>query len=374
MEDKSIQKGLEQDAQIIRERIPMDITQANADKIAESLRLFMAENDYSGADIGRMIGMTSGVISQFLNGKYKHNLEELINKIVNLVNSVESRGRKPRGPTFVETTVARKIGTLIANTDAFSREEGKIGIIIGDSGCGKSRCLQAYAEANQNSLYVQLDKRMYSTMIFTEIANHKRLHLNITGSLAVVTQHLIEHLENRHITIILDEASSLNVSQLDLLRQIISVKSRCPLILAGNEALLNTIMLPTVRRGFESLDQFRSRLMSILDLNALSSEGGGGLYTAEDIQKLYQYGGIRLHSDAISLLRKICNTAGSSRLWFCTCVIGAIHTAKDIQEKGIDAKCIRAAVKQLNLPDRWLPMVVREAEKEDEQKRVAKSA
>jgi hypothetical protein len=366
MKDNGIQKGLEQDARLIKERIPMNVTKANAEKIAESLAAFMMERNFTQADIARMLGISGSQISQFLNNKYEGNLNDLTNKIVNLINSYELKGRHPRGAQYVETTIAKRIGALIANTETLSDEEGKIAVIIGDSGSGKTRCLQAYAEANKNSIYIQLDSSMYSTLIFAAIA--KELNLDSSGSLATITQRLIEHLQNRHIIIIIDETSSLNVTQLNQLRQVIVCKSRCPLILAGNADLLKTIMLPTTRRGFESLDQFRSRLMSILDLSALAGNKDGGLYTAEDIRKLYEYGGIRLTQDAISLLRKICRTPGSGRMRTCSHIIAALHTAGVVAEKGkIDAALIIAAIEQLDLPIKTrLPVTVKDAEEEEQ--------
>jgi len=367
MEDKGIQGDLERDARIIKERIPMDMTKASADKVAESLRLFMNENGYSNADVARSLDISESIISQIKNGKYHHNLEIYINKIVNLINSEDRKGRRPRGPKYVETTIAMKIGALISHTDAMSDEEGAIAVIIGDSGSGKTKCLQAYSEANRNSIYVQLDKTMYSTMIFAAIA--KKLHLDESGSLAMISQRLVEKLQNMHIIIMLDEGSSLSVSQLDLLRQIIVVKSRCPLILAGNGDLLKTILLPTAKRGFESLDQFRSRLTSILDLNALAGNKSGGLYTAEDIRKLYQYGGIRLTDDAVTLLRKICSTPESGRMRTCHRIIVSMHTSSKIIAVGkIDAEQILTAIKQLNLPNKArLPVTFEEVEPEQTQ-------
>ncbi|MGD0077060.1 MAG: AAA family ATPase [Sedimentisphaerales bacterium] len=339
------------------------MTKAEAAKKADALRLFMNEQNLAQADIARMLDVSSSKISQFLANKYPGNLDELVNKVVNLINSYDRKSRQDRGPQFVDTAIAKKIGALIANTEAACDDEGKIAVIIGDAGSGKTRCLQAYAEANKNSIYVQLDSTMYSTLIFAAMA--KELHLDSSGSLATVTQRLVEHLQNRHIIIILDESSSLNVSQLNQLRQIIVCKSRCPLILAGNGDLAKTILLPTTRRGFESLDQLRSRLTGILDLSALAGNKDGGLYTPEDIRKLYEYGGVRLTQDAISLLRQICKSPGSGRMRTCQYIITALHTAGVAQ---ITAALIYKAIKQLDLPVKSrLPVEILEDQNEETQ-------
>jgi len=154
------------------------------------------------------------------------------------------------------------------------------------------------------------------------------------------------------------------VRQLNQLRQIVSVKGRCPLILAGNRQLLSTVMQQHTRREHESLDQFTSRLIGVLNLDEVAADKGGGLYTVDDIRKLYEYGGIRLTGDAVSTLRSICRTAKSGRLRTCSVIIAALHTS---QAAYIDATFVLAAIEQLQLPVRaWLPVVTRDIAAEEE--------
>jgi len=349
MADKSIQQGLEQDARRVEERIPIDMAKKKMDKIATSLRAFMRERRLSQASVAKSIGVSTSQLSQFLSGKYKGNLEELVNKVVNLINSVTRKENRVRNKPFIETSVAKRIGTLITQTEAFSEDEGKIGLIVGDGGHGKSHCLREYAQANKNTIYVELDGAMSPTMLFAEIA--KKIGVDPSGSLSAVTRGVIDGLANRHIIVMLDEASDLTVKQLNQLRQIIVVKARCPLILAGNRHLRGTVMRPTVKRGSESLDQFTSRLMGILDLDAVASERDGGLYTIDDIRKLYQYGGIKLTGDAISTLRKICKSPRSGRLRTCSHIITALHLSPVVVKAGqIDAEFVVAVIEQLDLP------------------------
>jgi DNA transposition AAA+ family ATPase len=222
-------------------------------------------------------------------------------------------------------------------------------------------------EANKNTIYIQLDATMSSLRIFVELA--KKLNVISSGSLPVVTHHLIDNLYHRNIIIMLDEASSLTITQLNQLRQIIVVKARCPLILAGNADLLRTIMQSTTKRGHESLDQFTSRLMGILNLDELASHKGDGLYTAEDIRNLYEYGGIRLTSGAIDTLRKICMTSRSGRLRTCSHIIAALHTSCVLDQKGwVDAALIISAIEQLDLPVKiWLPLITEDLAEQDAQ-------
>ncbi len=378
MKNKGIHKGLEQDAREVKERIPVEMTHKKAHQVAALLKQFMTEHEYTQARVAKMLGYSTSAVSQFLDCKYKGNIAELVNRAVNLMNSVARREKRVRNKPFIETTVAKAIGMLITETEAFTDDEGKIGLLIGDGGHGKSHCMRYYAKANKNTVYVELDAAMTPTMIFAEIA--KELGIDSSGSLALVTRRLIDNLQNRHIIVMLDEASSLKVKQLNQLRQIVVVKSRCPLILAGNRDLLKTVMQDNTRRGFESLDQFTSRLMCILDLDRRASNKDGGLYTAKDIRELYEYGGIRLTGDAVSTLGKIAKTPKSGRLRTCSHIIAACHISEPAlmgNLESINTEFIIAAIRELDLPVRTrLPVrAEREpAEEQEEQLAVAKAS
>ena len=366
-----ILKSIERIAQSLEgERMPENKTLNEARRIAEKLRMFMEERRLKSADVSKAIGEKSSKFSQFLSGKYtaKKGLEELINKSVNFMESQLRSEKKGKNIGYVETTVARRIAGLIAHTEALTDNEGRIGIVIGDGGHGKSACLREYAKANMNTVFIELDDTMTATTMFKAIAG--ALKIDSSGSLANVASRLVESLVNRLIVIMLDEASSLSVKMLNQLRQIIVVKARCPLILSGNQDLLKTVMQPATRRGFESLDQITSRLSYILNLDeAANSKSGDGLYTVEDIRRLYQYGGIRLTGRAIGTLRKICMTERTGRLRTCFNIITALHTSAEIlQQQSIDSSDIFNAIEDLGLPVRvWLPLSTRQVDEEEPQ-------
>ena len=361
MTDKKIQSGLEMDARLVKERILMGVRRDKAAQAVESLKAFLDKHNWSQSALAKKLGVSPSVISQFLQGKYPGNVDEIVNKVVHLIDSVSRKDRRVKNKPYVNTSVAKRIGTLIAQTEAFGDDdEGKIGLIVGDGGHGKSHCLREYSRANKNTVYVELDDAMNPTMVFTEIA--EKLGIYSAGSLATVTRRLIENLQNRHIIIMLDEASSLKVKQLNQLRQILVIKSRCPLILAGNSDLLRTVMQPTTRRGYESLDQFTSRLMCVCNLDLMASDKNGGLYSLDDMRNLYQYGGIRLTTDAVKTLRRICRTPRSGRLRTCSTLIAALHTAKVVTKAGqIDSDLIITVIEELDLPIKTrLPLVTRD--------------
>jgi DNA transposition AAA+ family ATPase len=336
----------------------------------ELFRAFLRENMLTQKGFAQKIGVSATAINQWMQGKYPGDVASLEKLIFCEIEKATKRSDyRNAKPDYVQTSVAASVKTLIDMTDRFSvDDEGRIGVIIGDSGHGKTKCLRAYAKLDRNALLVVLDNRQTVKGTLVAIAMELMLRgikIDYTRSTDEMTRALEQKLKHRSMIIMLDEASGLGVPHLDLLRQVITVKCLCPLILAGNQDLLATIMQSHTRRGCESLDQFRSRLLQVLNLDDVAGGQGGGkkLYTDEDIVALYQYGGITLHRSAVDLLRRICQTPGSGRLRTCATIIGALHSSSMvIKAKVIDAAFIRDAIKQLGLPVR-LPVIEATPEK-----------
>ena len=121
---------------------------------------------------------------------------------------------------------------------------------------------------------------------------------------------------------------------------------------------------------------FQEAALPILkDLGLRFRSHDGGLYTVEDIRKLYEFGGIRLTKDAVKTLRTICQTPCSGRLRTCSHVIAALHIVPAVEKsKQIDADWIIKAIESLDLPVRVrLPLHTQAAADEETQDAAAKA-
>lgn len=253
---------------------------------------------------------------------------------------------KNKKNSFILTSVAREIISLCRLVEAYSGSEGRIGVIVGDGGHGKTTCLKEYAATRiQSAVYLQLDAAMSRCSILREICF--ALGENDKGTSSRLARRIARELRGSRKTLLLDEASTLGSGDCDMLRQIVCCQGGSPLILAGNSSLLQT-----VNRRDPGFDQFATRLLRVVDLDRLAGKGGGGdLYTAEDVRKLYEYGGIKLTGDAVDLAKKILSVSGSGRLRTVDTVVRCLHISSFIQNSGcINASHIIAAIEQLDLP------------------------
>jgi DNA transposition AAA+ family ATPase len=372
---QDILKALEHDAFFGEVRMPElneQVTEAQARIFGDALREWMAERKLPQTAVAEKTGVSTAVISQIVRGKYPGDTKLVIQKLTSFMDTFDRKSRVERGKGYVDTTVAKMIFMIIKQTQIFSDEtEARIGVIIGDAGHGKSVCLKQYAKVNFNSsVYVELDDTMTSAAMFAEIAS--ALRIDSTGGLKALTQRIVARYSGRDMVFILDEASGLNAHKLNQLRQIISVRCKCPLVLAGNAHLESTLVQSTERRGNECLDQFNSRILGKLNLDKLAANpGGGGLYTADDIKRLYEYGGITLTKEAVKKLRQICMTPRTGRLRTCSVVIAAMHKMSRIVNEGIITEDnIIQTIYKLGLPieDRLPFLVDTERPAESEQK------
>ncbi len=357
-----LKKGLSLEQNLILERIPKVFTEENTAKAIANIRSFMKDHSFTNKQLADRCGFSQTTVSQLINGKYPGDTPKALTTIIKFMNAhCRNKLHHNEMPEYVETSVAREIGALITNTTSFSQSEGKIGLVIGDGGHGKTHCLQAWCKVNPHNYYIRLHSCMTNKDIMVAIA--KTVGSDYSGSIAYIIDKLAAELADRFAVIIIDEASNLKVKTLDLLRQAICLECGCPMILSGNAALIKTIHKDSARSGYESIDQFNSRVMRTLNLDlaaSTSTDPNTGLYTEKDIIDLYQYQGIGLAKDAVDTLRKICQTPHSGRLRVCADIIKALHTSPDIYKAQlITGQNIITAIRMLQLPfaDR-LPVTV----------------
>jgi DNA transposition AAA+ family ATPase len=340
----------------------------------EKVKAFMDRFGMTQAEFAKKIGVSGTTLNQFINGKYPGKTESICAAIQDYLNREGRRQRRQKTPEFVDTIVAQRILQHIRLAEQFTRPGmGQIGVIGGDSGHGKTECLKQYARVHPHSIYVDLKDSDSKQQLFAKI--NKALRLGASGSMNRLIEELGEYLSGREMTIILDEAAALNASKLSLLRQVIS-GSGCTLVLAGNNHLLATINDPVTRRGYECLDQFRARMMGVLNLDELASMPvkDGGLYSIAEVRKLYAYGGIKLSGDAEGLLLAILRCPHSERNHICAKIINAIHSSRQGRDLTmIDAALIMTTIRQFGKLEGRLPMIIDAAERAEKTEAAVKT-
>ena len=96
MKDDGILKAFEQDAQFKEERIPMQVTQAEAKRVGDKLREFIESRGLPQSAVSKMLAVSTSKLNQFLKGKYtaQKGIVELINKSLQLIESISRKEKR----------------------------------------------------------------------------------------------------------------------------------------------------------------------------------------------------------------------------------------------------------------------------------------
>ncbi len=234
-----------------------------------------------------MMDMSPAQLSQFLNNKYKGDLERTSFRISNYIKDVLERKKYSSEHVFIRNLTNTE---MVLNVVRLTHLQRSIGLITGKSGLGKTSALKSYAEEHQEVLFIEVDTAYSPKELLSEL--HEMCGYNGKGHLNLLKKDIISKLKNSGRLLIIDQAEYLQDKALDLLRSIHD-KAGVGLLLSGLPRLLNNI------KGVGGVhEQIYTRIGAFLELKPL---------TDADITKLvfsYGEGFAGLERDFIELCRR----------------------------------------------------------------------
>lgn len=242
------------------------ITQARYDRVVEALRAYKGSTRCTWAELATSIGgeYSDSTLSVLASGKYPlESSHKLIVRIEEFLRLVEERRALVTQPTFVATSVSKRIFALIKRVVLFS----KIGVIGAESGTGKTRSLEEWHIGHPNATYIRANRT------FSPSASSSRASSSPAPTMAKIAKAIgcvdalsmrsqafvydaiVGTLRGTGRLLILDEAHFLPSEALDVIRTI-HEDANIPVVLAGHAALYDR-----GPRDYESLIAFRSRAL-----------------------------------------------------------------------------------------------------------------
>lgn len=240
------------------------VTQARYDRVVEALRAYKGSTRCTWAEIATSIGgeYSDSTLSVLASGKYPlESSYKLIVRIEEFLRLVEERRSLITQPTFVATSVSKRIFALIKRVVLFS----KIGIIGAESGTGKTRTLEEWYAGHPNATYLRANRTFAPSASSSRAASSPAPTMaKIAKAIgcvdalgarnqAFVYDAIVGMLRNTGRTLLIDEAHFLPSEALDIIRTLHEDAS-IPVVLAGHAALYDR-----GPRDYESLIAFRSR-------------------------------------------------------------------------------------------------------------------
>lgn len=266
------------------------------DAIIREARSFMESEGLSQADLAKMAGYSSGVISDLFKGSYQGDVAGVLHKVAAAIAAARDRKAAPGKGEFVTTAVAKEIFAVLKTVATL---EG-ISVIYGPARIGKSITLNACLKLDYpNAIYLQInDKSRTPTALYHALMAKLGRRQGKTGwNVARAFAWISEQLTGSHRMIIVDEAENARVDTLNSLRQLHD-ETGCPILLAGRPPLLAKVKNTTSdgRIGGSLL----GRLTIVRDLTARTRQRGGGepLFSVEEVVQVLARQKVRLARDA----------------------------------------------------------------------------
>lgn len=191
------------------------------------LRQYKDENNRTQAALAKELGISESALSSFLSGNYKAPWT-ICDKVVSLRQMHEKKKVAPKEPDFVPTTISK----AVINAIKYCHIQGKIAVVYGDAGVGKTMAVRQYLKDNSLAVGITISPTYASITGVNELLADQ---LGVRERVArKITSEIINRLRGSGRVLVIDEAQHLTVRTLNHLR-CISDESGVGIAFIGND-------------------------------------------------------------------------------------------------------------------------------------------
>ncbi|MFZ5988411.1 MAG: AAA family ATPase [Bacillota bacterium] len=261
----------------------------------ERLKEFIDASGKTQAAAARELGVSEALLSQFLSGTYKGNINDVTEKIKQYIEFETKKIVLPCFPEFTETSVTKGIWYALK----FAHVHGDIALIFGEAGRSKSITLKEYARKNEKVIYIEAD---------ATISNAKSVLEEIWEALGnknkeperYLKKGIIEALQDSGVLIIIDDAQHLTLKAMDIMR-VIHEHAKIGIAFCGNQHVYDRML----GREATQYAQLYSRIGIKKYIQAAVS--------MDDVKDILKAININVNKDCITFLHKLANSRGGLR-------------------------------------------------------------
>ncbi|MCA9387960.1 MAG: AAA family ATPase [Ignavibacteriae bacterium] len=183
--------------------------------LCSALKKEMDRRGLTQTVVGRALNRSSATISQYLSGTYKGNITALEKRIKSFLESSETRSLFHQDDLpFRLTSVAKRVMGIAR----LCQVDGVIGLVVGDSGVGKTRAVREYQEQHPEAIVIDAFHHYRTKDVMSDL--HKAVNLSGEGTVQKMFRDVVERLKNSERLVVIDEAEHVNLATLDLLRRL----------------------------------------------------------------------------------------------------------------------------------------------------------
>lgn len=234
--------------------------------LAARLRSYMDRTGCTITEVAKEVSLSRSALSLFLSGNYDAKSSKVEPAVLEYLNEHDKHQQGPVPvPTVTPKFYAGRDARDIVGLCTECQEYGKLGIVSGKTGYGKSHALKHYAKMAKVA-YVECDDSMGCKDLIDAIEDALGIPAT-SGSVFRKKQGIIRFFEaNRGYLLIIDEADKLinkyTQKKMEILRSIYGSDARVGLVIAGEPKLESLI------KGY--LERFANRVDARTALAGLS--------------------------------------------------------------------------------------------------------
>lgn len=242
------------------------MTKEIKDCIVEAARLYVVQKGISQNELQNRSGVS--YLSSMMNGVYTYKnsrsgeMADIADKwFYKLADYIGYKVSKDYWPTVLTPQFKAIIAEL---KDA--KEDARVRMLIGETGCGKSYSIDRFRKNNPKGTYVVTCSGQSSV---TSLVRHilQSLRMDFRGSNVFLLERIAAELRNQQLAgykpiLILDEAENLRVNTFQSIKTIYDhLKGHCGIVLIGTDQLIDTLET-LYRKNAKGIPQFYSRFKS----------------------------------------------------------------------------------------------------------------
>lgn len=212
------------------------MSDVNISDIREVLRNLVDGGRFTFAQVSRETGLSTGVVSGFMNNKYTGDNERVEKALTRWVNKQQSAAELPEPPRFIETPTVKQIWTAFR----YAHLTECIGVVCGNPGVGKSEAAREYRRNNDNVWMITVTPSCSSVLeCLTELAYELGMN-DAPRRKGPLARALRRRLDGTQGLVIIDEADHLGAETLEELR-LLQEATRVGLVLMGNHRVYSNM-------------------------------------------------------------------------------------------------------------------------------------
>lgn len=253
----------------------------------DQLVKYMKATGKTQTAVAKELDISDSALSTFLKGDYKAP-HKIIPKVAELIQMNEKKKVAPKEPEFVETSISR----TVTNAIKYCHIQGKLAVVYGDAGIGKTVAFRQYLRDNSLAIGITISPTYASITGVNELLAEQ---LGVRERVArKITNEIVRKLKDSGRVIIIDEAQHLTTRTLNHLR-CISDESGVGICLIGNLEVY-TRLKGTGKADFAQLFSRIGMNKPVMTFNI----------TKDDVNHIF--GQYDVDDESLEMLYRICQT------------------------------------------------------------------